>query len=264
MREVPVLGGERSGDEGRAHDVQQDGPADNAAVSGASAVRDGAAFAGEGDVGGAAVLAGDRSADSSPDPVGELGGVDGDDGSGVQSSVGSAMLSPRGEVYSGPTSDASSSEVDGVGSLLEVQRTEGLTDDRDREGASEPGSVGEDGGSAVKPPSCCDQAAPGGIEGSVSYYHPRYIGGPLGCGGGAYDPGDVSIAASAWRADGSRAFACGAVLIVCSGLGCIRVVVMDACPGCAWNRLDLSEAGFRILCGELSRGVCGVRIERVD
>jgi hypothetical protein len=49
-----------------------------------------------------------------------------------------------------------------------------------------------------------------------------------------------------------------------SSLSCIMVVRQDSCPGCDSDLIDLSEAGFERVCGDLSRGVCEVRVENIS
>jgi hypothetical protein len=115
-----------------------------------------------------------------------------------------------------------------------------------------------------------DGAAMGVVEGLATHYcadYERcpYRGQSLGCpGAGTYSPDDPTIVATAWRPDGSRPFPCGAVLHVCGGAGCLVGTVQDACPGCGWTTLDLSEAAFERVCGDLARGVCAVSVYEQD
>ena len=107
----------------------------------------------------------------------------------------------------------------------------------------------------------------GAVDGFATHYGAHYEGSPLGCTGQPYRSADPTIAASAWRPDGSRAYECGDVLEVCGPGGCAVVTVVDACPGCWWDRetgastIDLSEAGSALACGTPSS--CAVTIRRV-
>jgi hypothetical protein len=100
-------------------------------------------------------------------------------------------------------------------------------------------------------------------NGFVTNYGEAYEDLPLGCPGyGVYHSADATIAASAYDlATGARAFQCGTVLELCGVGGCQVVIVKDACPGCAWNQLDLSEAAKVAVCGDV-RNNCAVSIER--
>lgn len=120
------------------------------------------------------------------------------------------------------------------------------------------------------------RAVPGsGVAGEVTHYGASYNGNTMGCqqtaesrariiesggyGDRIYRSGDASIAASAYDLNtGARPYGCGAVLSVSGPVGEISVVVQDACPGCGWYHLDLSEEGITRVCGGLGR--CQVRI----
>ena len=134
----------------------------------------------------------------------------------------------------------------------------------------------------IAPSGGCDRACPAAVGdavwGWVTHYGESYEGGKLGCGfsapdspfgDGRYHSDDSTIAASAWRSDGSRAYPCGSLLRVSGPAGSIVVMVVDACPGCWWdqdtggNTLDLSEAGSAIVCGTPGGGTCRARIEVV-
>jgi hypothetical protein len=147
------------------------------------------------------------------------------------------------------------------------------------------GVVSTDGGE--RPDAGGDRVS---IEGRATHYCRTYTdcgyaGQPLGCGGGVYDPYDPTIVAV-----GPARYAewpCGVQLQVCArglevprmGSGekgpgafakqgrdemsvvrCITVVRHDSCPGCGPYLIDLSEAAFEIVCGDLERGVCAVSI----
>lgn len=115
------------------------------------------------------------------------------------------------------------------------------------------------------------------VAGIVTHYGESYNGGTLGCGNygnalaksrlyggvgdGIYRSSDPTIAAALQLPDGTRAYACGAVLDIVGSAGGIRVVVGDTCPGCAWNHIDLSEAGIEAVCG--GRYTCAVTITKV-
>lgn len=104
------------------------------------------------------------------------------------------------------------------------------------------------------------EAGEGLIHGHVTHYGESYNGQSLGCdGAGVYSSTEVSIVAvSPARYD---AWPCGTVLRVCGDVECIRGVRQDACPGCAPNQLDLSEAGIAQVCGSEEVGSCEVTIE---
>lgn len=114
-----------------------------------------------------------------------------------------------------------------------------------------------------------------GVSGEVTHYGAAYNGGTMGCqhtaesrarvienggyGDRIYRSGDPSIAASAYDlTTGARPYPCGTVLSVSGPAGRIFVVIQDACPGCGWYHLDLSEEGITRVCGGL--GKCQVRI----
>lgn len=94
--------------------------------------------------------------------------------------------------------------------------------------------------------------------GQVTYYARSFAGGPLGCGGGRYDPADPTIAATQ-----NGAWPCGTRLQLTGPAGVQEVVRRDTCGGCGPTHLDLSEAGFRRVCGELRIGRCAVTIRGV-
>ena len=104
------------------------------------------------------------------------------------------------------------------------------------------------------------------MDGWATYYGESYNGQPLGCGTGLYRSEDDSIAASAWRPDGSRAYECGARLRITGPGGSHVVTVQDACPGCDWNIIDLSESANRRVCATVDipyEHTCRVRIEEL-
>lgn len=82
---------------------------------------------------------------------------------------------------------------------------------------------------------------------------------PAGRGDSLYHSSDRQIAAvppsrySTWP--------CGTPLQVCGVIGCIRVIRMDACPGCDASGviIDLSEAGIAAVCGQ-GAGRCPVSV----
>lgn len=105
----------------------------------------------------------------------------------------------------------------------------------------------------------------GWVDGKATHYGHGYETGEscghpgtpcdLGCGSGTYSSSNTSIVAvSPTRyAD----WPCGTVFEVCGVSGCIFGTRHDACPGCAANHLDLSEAGITAVCGQL--GTCTIR-----
>lgn len=113
-------------------------------------------------------------------------------------------------------------------------------------------------GAVPEPP----QEVRNAVAGKVTHYGESYNGQPLGCTGRPYSSSDATIAASAWRPDGSRPYRCGQLLYVAGPAGGITVTVQDACPGCAWNHIDLSESGIEAVCG--GRFTCAVTITRIE
>lgn len=117
----------------------------------------------------------------------------------------------------------------------------------------QPTASSGNGGSSLR-----DPGLSGGTSFTVTHYGASYNGSPLGCTGRLYSSGDPSIVATAWRPDGSRTFPCGTVLRLSGPSGTILGVVQDACPGCGWYHLDLSEAGILAVCG--GYGTCTVQV----
>ena len=99
----------------------------------------------------------------------------------------------------------------------------------------------------------------GAIDGTATHYGESYNGQPLRCGTGVYDSGDPHIVAVAPSRYGQ--WPCGAVLHVRGPSGEIEVTREDGCPGCDHDQLDLSEAGFIAVCGDLTQGRCAVTIQ---
>lgn len=120
------------------------------------------------------------------------------------------------------------------------------------------------------------------ISGTASHYGESYEGGILGCGrydsgDGRYHSADTSIAAT-----NNPEWGCFQQLRVCARMDefsesrslsadqlvpqmrCIEVIRQDSCPGCRATDIDLSEAGFEIVCGPLSVGRCAVEISVVN
>ena len=113
------------------------------------------------------------------------------------------------------------------------------------------------------PPAGKAPGDPSVVHGWVTHYGYQYEGLPLGCGYGPYRSADPTIAASAYDlSTGARPYQCGQQLEVCGDNACQVVVVKDACPGCGWNQLDLSESAKLIVCGQLHDN-CGVSIRRL-
>ena len=72
-----------------------------------------------------------------------------------------------------------------------------------------------------------------------------------------YDSSNPTIAAVAWPARDLE-WPCGTSLEICGPGGCVEAMRVDACPGCGYNTIDLSEAGSAAVCGEV--GNCEVTI----
>jgi hypothetical protein len=89
--------------------------------------------------------------------------------------------------------------------------------------------------------------APSGVViGFVTPYSDSLHGNTLGCGG-AYDMNDPSIVAVSFARD--MEWGCGKLLEITGPNGKIVGVRRDTCPGCSENHLDLSRAGFNLVCG---------------
>jgi hypothetical protein len=73
-----------------------------------------------------------------------------------------------------------------------------------------------------------------------------------------YDPQDPTIAAVAWPSRDAE-WPCGTSLEICGAAGCIQAIRVDACPGCGYNQVDLSERGIELVCGP-DIGTCSVTI----
>ena len=92
----------------------------------------------------------------------------------------------------------------------------------------------------------------------LTYYHPSFEGGPLGCGSdiyGSYKGSDPTTAAISR----SSSFECGDRLQVC-GSSCAVVIVKDYCGGCSYNHIDLSLAAWDAVGGVTSGEVTRVTI----
>jgi uncharacterized protein YraI len=97
---------------------------------------------------------------------------------------------------------------------------------------------------AFTPPPAAPVAAPpvastgSGSRATITFYHPRYEGSPMACGG-RYRAEDATIvAATSWP--------CGTRLRVCRGTACVVVTVQDT-GHMGPNWVDLSAAAFRQL-----------------
>lgn len=75
----------------------------------------------------------------------------------------------------------------------------------------------------------------------ITYYSDSFIGGPYACGGGVYDPTDLTVAAVS-----ESRYTCDTRLEVCTEHACIIVVVKDRCE---CGGVDLSRAGWERLGG---------------
>lgn len=111
-------------------------------------------------------------------------------------------------------------------------------------------------------PACPPARLPEGreaIAGHATHYGPSYNGQPMGCpGAGFYSSADPTIAAV-----GPARYAqwpCGTQLRLCGPAGCATVTRRDACPGCAPNVVDLSEAANSLVCGAPPH-TCDITIE---
>lgn len=83
----------------------------------------------------------------------------------------------------------------------------------------------------------------------------------MGClGAGTYNPGDTTVVAVGPALYDQ--FPCGARVEVCGPNGCITGTRKDSCPGCASSEIDLSRAGFDVVCGAAANS-CGVQIKKL-
>lgn len=91
----------------------------------------------------------------------------------------------------------------------------------------------------------------------ATWYGADYAGGPLACSGEPFAPDDATVAAvqpGRWP--------CGTRLVIGYGGKQVTVYVLDHCPGCGWNHVDLSKAAFERL-APLGKGVITVTIAEV-
>jgi LysM repeat protein len=101
-------------------------------------------------------------------------------------------------------------------------------------------------------------AATGVLIGRATPYADSLAGNSLGCmGAGKYDPSDTSVVAVGPAL--YNQFPCGTRLEVCGPSACLNAVRKDYCPGCPGNDIDLSRAGFEMLCGAVNN--CAIRIK---
>lgn len=100
-------------------------------------------------------------------------------------------------------------------------------------------------------------------SGTATHYGASYNGQSMGCRPYTpYSSYDASIVAV--RPSRLMEWPCGTALEISGPAGTLIATVQDSCPGCVPSKVDLSEAGFELVCGPLSRGVCNVTIRRVD
>jgi len=77
----------------------------------------------------------------------------------------------------------------------------------------------------------------------ITYYDSSFSGQLMYCEEEAFDPGDLSIAAT-----GADGFACGTRLQVCTDTDtCLLLTVQDRCGGCSGQHIDVSEAAWKVL-----------------
>lgn len=111
----------------------------------------------------------------------------------------------------------------------------------------------------VEPAPSAVLAEPGvTFAGEITHYGESFNGQSMGCpGAGLYWSNDPTIAAVPWPSRGSE-WPCGTRFTVTGPAGSVEVIRTDACPGCGYYGLDLSESGMLQACGYLGR--CQVTI----
>ena len=99
------------------------------------------------------------------------------------------------------------------------------------------------------------------ISAWITHYGSRFSQRSLGCYGyGPYSSDDPSIIAV--NPTLYKDLPCGSVLELCGAGGCLTAARKDSCPGCRPDGLDLSEAGFKQVCGDAD-GVCTASVKVV-
>lgn len=115
---------------------------------------------------------------------------------------------------------------------------------------------------ATKAPAQAPAQTPAAFTGSFSGYATPYwdglAGNVMGCGV-VYSPTDTTVLAVSPAYYGS--IPCGTTLKVCGTVGCIDVVRSDSCPGCEGTHIDLSRAGFNLVCGPAANN-CNVTVTK--
>jgi hypothetical protein len=93
----------------------------------------------------------------------------------------------------------------------------------------------------------------------ITHYGERFNEKGVGC----YDYGDYSSEDPTIVAVNPTLYEhlpCGTLLELCGPGGCMVAARKDSCPGCRPDGFDLSEAGFKKVCGD-SDGVCTATVQ---
>jgi hypothetical protein len=101
--------------------------------------------------------------------------------------------------------------------------------------------------------------APGEPSAWITHYGERFNDRTVGCWNyGDYSSDDPTIIAV--NPTLYDELPCGTLLELCGPGGCMVGARKDSCPGCRPNGFDLSEAGFKRVCGDAD-GVCTATVE---
>lgn len=97
---------------------------------------------------------------------------------------------------------------------------------------------------------------------ATRYGFPEYYNGrQMACqGSGNYQSDNINIIAV--NLTTSR-YSCGDHLVIAGAYGIIDGWVVDNCPGCGPDHVDLSDAGLWKICGDQA-GVCDVMVGKLD
>ncbi|HEX5368153.1 MAG TPA: RlpA-like double-psi beta-barrel domain-containing protein [Dehalococcoidia bacterium] len=99
------------------------------------------------------------------------------------------------------------------------------------------------------------------VSGWITHYSDTFNKRTLGCFGyGQYSSDDPSIIAV--NPTLYKDLPCGSIMELCGPGGCVVAARKDSCPGCRPDGFDLSDAGFRQVCGDAD-GVCTASVKVV-